>query len=115
MGEPKKRRISISSKRQISIPKEFYDTLNIGTEMIAELHDNSIVLTPVRENHVDFSEEILTDIIAEGYTGENILKEFRFRKAQIPVALEEMIKEALENSVKYEDVHEEIFGDLDEE
>ncbi len=106
--KPKRKRISVSSKRQINIPKEFYDTLHIGTEMIAELHGNSIVLKPVKENNVDFSEEILADIIAEGYTGENILKEFHFRKAQIPAVIDELIEEAHTNSV----THEEIFADI---
>lgn len=113
--QPRRKRISVSSKRQINIPKDFFDTLHIGKEMIAELHGNSIVLKPVKDNYVDFSKEILADIIAEGYTGEDILKEFEFRKAQIPMALEQLVEDAHKNSVKFEDVREELFGDLDEE
>ncbi|XJZ26125.1 AbrB/MazE/SpoVT family DNA-binding domain-containing protein [Bacillota bacterium Lsc_1132] len=109
----KSKRVSVSSKRQISIPKEFYDQLNIGEEVTIELHGNHLLLKPIRENFDDFSEEILGDLIAEGYTGEDLMMEFKHRKAQIADAVESLIEDTLKNGKKTS--FDELFGDEDED
>ncbi len=94
MSRPKKvKRVSVSSKRQISIPKEFHEVLNIGEEVTLELHGNYIVLKPTRENSEDFSENILADLVAEGYSGDELLVEFKHRKGQIGSAVESLVAE----------------------
>lgn len=94
MSRPKKvKRISVSSKRQISIPKEFHELLNIGDEVTLELHGNHMVIKPARENSDDFSENILADLVAEGYTGDELLVEFKHRKGQIGNAIESLVAE----------------------
>lgn len=97
--EPKKtKRVSISSKRQISIPKEFYDALDLGRDVNIELYHNRLVIKPGNDNSEDFSGEILQDLIDEGYAGNELVQEFNFRKSQIPNAIKSLIDEAVENS-----------------
>lgn len=114
MVRPKKRkRVSVSSKRQVCIPKEFYETLNLGDDIYMELYDNRIVIKPVEENYSDFSSEILRDLIEEGYEGKELLKEFNLRKNQIRPAVKAMIDEAIENSESVD--MEDLFGDVENE
>lgn len=89
----KTKRISVSSKRQISIPKEFHEMLNIGEEVTIELHGDHLVVKPIRENFDDFSEHILEDLVAEGYSGEELLQEFKNRKEQVGNAVNSLISE----------------------
>jgi bifunctional DNA-binding transcriptional regulator/antitoxin component of YhaV-PrlF toxin-antitoxin module len=114
MSNPKKvKRISVSSKRQISIPKEFYDLLGIGEEVVLELHGNHMVIKPSRENFDDFSENILEDLVAEGYTGNELLQEFKFRKGQIGNAVDSVIEDAKVNGNRT--TIDDLFGDEDED
>ncbi|WP_102336489.1 AbrB/MazE/SpoVT family DNA-binding domain-containing protein [Salimicrobium jeotgali] len=94
----KSRRIAISNKRQITLPKEYYDYLEMDTEANIELEGNKIVITPVRETNDDFSEFILKDLIDEGYGGDELLQEFNRRKNNIRPAVEAWIKDAQENA-----------------
>ena len=94
MLRPKKsKRISVSSKRQISIPKEFHDLLNIGEEVTMELYGNHLVVKPIRENFDDFSDQILESLVAEGFSGKELLNEFKHRKGQIGHAVDSLISE----------------------
>ena len=64
----KSKRISVSEKRQITIPKEYYDALSIGNEIECTMGENCIIIKPISENSLDeFAEYILQDIIKEGY------------------------------------------------
>lgn len=87
----KMKRISVSQKRQITIPKEFYDSLDMGNEVMCEMTDDSIIIRPIK-TEVDFSKEILSDLIREGYeAGDELIKEFTYRKSQVNTALHKMI------------------------
>lgn len=86
---------SVSSKRQITIPKEFYDALGIEAEVTLELMNNKIVIKPVKENTDDFSEEILSDLISEGYEGNELMEEFKNRKKMIKPAINRIVEETL--------------------
>jgi len=111
---PKKvKRISVSSKRQISIPKEFYETLNIGDEVNLELYQNQLVIRPIREGFDDFSEEILADLIEEGYSGADLMAEFKNRKAQLGNAVDSLIAETIAEG-KITTVAD-LFGEDDDE
>ncbi|MFP8645238.1 AbrB/MazE/SpoVT family DNA-binding domain-containing protein [Priestia aryabhattai] len=114
MSNPKKvKRVAVSSKRQISIPKEFHDLLNIGEEVVLELHGNHIVLKPAHENFDDFSENILQDLIKEGYNGDELLTEFRSRKGQLSNAVKSLVEEtkALGKRTTIDD----LFGEEEED
>ncbi|MFD2683243.1 AbrB/MazE/SpoVT family DNA-binding domain-containing protein [Bacillus seohaeanensis] len=103
----KVKRVSVSSKRQISIPKEFYEKLNISEEVTLELYGNHLVVKPVHDGFDDFSEEILADLINEGYGGMDLIAEFKNRKAQLGNAIDSLIAEtAKTDTVKIDDLFE---------
>ena len=68
------KRIAVSSKKQITIPKDFYEQLGIGNEVLIELADNKLIIRPIHGDHFDFSDLILKDLIEEGYAGEECRK-----------------------------------------
>lgn len=110
MHRPKKvKRVSVSSKRQISIPKEFYDTLGFGEELQVELHANSLVLKRINDNFDDFSSDILKDLVDQGYQGDELVKEFEARKSKVPYAMNKLFDE-LEAEAE-EVTLDELFGE----
>lgn len=110
----KPKKISVSIKRQITIPIEYYNALNIGDEVECTIVDDSIVIRPIRSNSIDeYSEFILKDIIEEGYKKEEILEEFKKRRNELKYAAKEMIKEmnaVAEESEKYVTMND-VFGE----
>lgn len=52
--------------------QRIFDELGIDNEVTIELENNKIIIKPVKENTDDFSEEILSDLIDEGYDWERI-------------------------------------------
>ena len=67
--------INVTGKRQITIPQKFYNTLGMGKEIECELTDNAIILRPFR-NYGGFATEILKDLVAQGYSGNELVTEF---------------------------------------
>lgn len=113
-NRPRKvKRIAVSSKRQISIPKEFYDQLNIGEEISVELYGNHLILKPISETFDDFSEDILGDLIREGYQGEDLMAEFKHRKSQIGNAVDQLVAETKFSGEKT--TIDDLFGEDDDE
>ena len=53
---------------------------------------------------MEFSDLILEDLIKEGYSGEELLKEFKVRKNNIKPAIQKLISDTEKNGVSYEDV-----------
>ena len=107
-----KKRISVSQKRQITIPIEFFNTIGIENEVECYIQNNAIVIKPVRENGGAFDEEILADLIAKGYSGNELLMQFKNARKQIRPAVEKMLDEsrkAAQNPDKY-DNYEDVFG-----
>lgn len=111
------KQISVSEKRQITIPKHFFEKLGIGESLICELRGDEIVLRPAPTDD-DFSEDILRDLIQEGYEGEQLLTEFRKRKAQIRPAVEALIAKADQVAQQFtgtgDEETESLFGDVRE-
>lgn len=67
----------------LTVPKDF--GIPNGVEVEAKLVENGILyefIEPVKPFD-DFSEDILTDIINEGYEHEDILSEFKARKSKL--------------------------------
>ena len=64
-----------------------------------------MIVTPVKENEdMEFSDLILEDLIKEGYSGEELLKEFKVRKNNVKPAIQQLISDTEKNGVSYEDV-----------
>jgi len=89
-----KKRIHISSKRQITIPAKYYEALGLTKELDCIYSNGMLILTPVKKDDLAFSEEILADLIAQGYSGEKLLSEFKKINHQVRPAIEKIIEEA---------------------
>lgn len=90
----KPKRISVSSKRQITIPLEFCQKLNITNEVECIIKDNSIIIRPVIDTSQDnFADFILEDLIKEGYEGKELLEKFKERKTKIRNGIDTMVNE----------------------
>lgn len=113
-GSMEMKRIKISSKRQVTIPAKYYMGLGLADEVDCIYTDNMLILLPVKSHDSAFSEEILADLIEQGYEGKDLLEEFKKVNKQIRPAVEQLIKEAdalaKAASVDYRDRTDEIFG-----
>ncbi|SHL21246.1 AbrB/MazE/SpoVT family DNA-binding domain-containing protein [Alicyclobacillus tolerans] len=90
-GKPKI--ISVSKGRQITLPIQYYRELGIHNEVECFLRGDEIVIRPVRRGD-DFSEEILKDLIQQGYSGDELLAEFQRLRSGIRPAVKRMLDEA---------------------
>ncbi|BAF58215.1 MAG: AbrB/MazE/SpoVT family DNA-binding domain-containing protein [Pelotomaculum sp.] len=89
-----KKRISVSQKRQITIPIEFFNSLGIEKEVECYLQNNAIVIRPVRENSGEFDEQILADLISQGLSGQELLEKFKELRRKVRPAVERLLGEA---------------------
>ena len=89
------KKVSISSKRQITIPQKFFTLLGFNTEAECIMRGNELVLRPVKVNTSgEFAEQILADLIRQGYSGEELLEKFKQTQRKIRPAVEAMLAEA---------------------
>jgi len=111
------RRISVSSKRQITIPQKYFNKLNIGDEVECLMTDSEIIIRPVHHD-TEFAEEILKDLIAKGLQGDQLLAEFKKTRSKIRPAIKRMIEEAEQAAEQLDgtgdDTMKEIFSDLED-
>ncbi len=112
------KKLSISAKRQITIPQKFFTMLGFDTEAECTVRGNELVIRPARTNTGgEFAEQILTDLIAEGYSGNDLLERFKKAQGQVRPAVEAMLVDAEQVAssesgyISYVDV----FGTEDEE
>lgn len=90
-----KKRIAVSTKRQITIPMEFYQQLGIGSEVECYVRNGSLIIRPsMQEGNGEFAEEILAELIAKGYSGEELMAQFRKINRSVRPAVEKMIADA---------------------
>ncbi len=89
-----KKRISVSQKRQITIPIEFYNGLGIDKEVECYVQNDTIVIRPVRDSGGEFDEQILADLISQGLSGQELLDKFKKTRRQIRPAVERLLDEA---------------------
>jgi len=87
------KRVRISPKRQITIPQKFFAALGFADEAECFMRNNEIVIRPLKSSG-EFAETILAELVAEGATGQELLKKFRERTKQIRPAVEKLIAEA---------------------
>ena len=87
--------LSISSKRQITIPQKFYQSLGFGDEAECIMRGNELILRPVNNiSDNEFAEQILTELIADGLSGEALLSTFKEKQSQVKLAINSMLTEA---------------------
>ena len=93
--------ISVSSKRQLTIPQKYYDLLGFDNEAECVLHDDCILIRPLQNiNTSEFSEQILADLISQGYEGARLLSAFKEYSKSIRPAVKKLIDEADELAKK---------------
>ncbi|MDA9462084.1 hypothetical protein B835_2012 [Enterococcus mundtii 3F] len=82
----------------LTVPKDF--NVPNGVEVEAKLVDNGILYEFVepQKEFFDFSEDILSDIIAEGYDKDKILVEFKTRKNKLASYFSNIATDTLANS-----------------
>lgn len=114
-----KRRIKISSKRQITIPAKYFEALGLEKEIDCIYSNDMLILTSVKRDDAAFAEEILTDLIKQGYSGEKLLEEFKMINRKVRPAVEKLIEEADKIAKKasnnYVDPTDDIFDDEETE
>lgn len=87
--------VSISSKRQITIPQKFFTLLGFASEAECLVRGNELVIRPAKQSAGgEFAENILADLIAQGLSGDKLLSEFKKKQAKVRPAVEAMITEA---------------------
>ncbi|MGE5605941.1 MAG: AbrB/MazE/SpoVT family DNA-binding domain-containing protein [Bacteroidota bacterium] len=90
-----KRRISVSSKRQITIPLQFYNELGIESEVECFVKDGALVIRPIPEiSGGTFAVEILDTLVKQGFQGPELVAKFKEINGKVRPAVEKMIKEA---------------------
>ncbi|MCR4442700.1 MAG: AbrB/MazE/SpoVT family DNA-binding domain-containing protein [Peptococcaceae bacterium] len=109
--------IRISSKKQITIPQAFYEKLGLGREAECILKGDELIIRRLDKASDDYSDLILQDLVNQGYTGEELVEQFRKMKAGIRLAAQRMIDDAVAIAKKdtrdRESVHKEIFSDVE--
>lgn len=112
------KKVSISTKRQITIPQKFFTMLGFDTEAECVVRGNELVIRPARINSGgEFAEQILTDLIAQGYSGEELLNRFKKAQKKVRPAVEAMLAEAeqiADSKAEYA-AYEDVFGMEEEE
>lgn len=87
--------VSISSKRQITIPQKFFALLGFADEAECVVRGNELVIRPARTTSGgEFAEMILADLIEQGLSGEELLSRFKVTQAKVRPAIESMISDA---------------------
>lgn len=107
-----KKRISVSKKRQITIPIEFFSSVGIGKEVDCYVQNNAIVIRPVYEGDGEFDEQILADLISQGFSGQELLAKFKDIRRQIRPAVKSLLNEAhlaADGKVPFS-TYEDVFG-----
>jgi len=86
--------ISVSVKRQITIPQKYFDALGFDNEAECILQESGILIRPVRDTRGgEFSEQILADLIAQGYDGTELLEKFKQQNKMARPAVQKLIDE----------------------
>ena len=94
-GAGQRKILSISSKRQITIPLSFFSVLGFEDKAECQIRDGALIIRPARiETSGEFAEEILADLIAQGYSGQELLEKFKETQAKVRPAVETMLEEA---------------------
>ena len=111
------KRINVSPKRQITIPKDFYDQMEIHNNRVQiHLDGKRMVVEPVsvKEDLFDFTEQIRSKLEKDGFTGKKLAHKLAEQKQLVEQAFGQLIQEAEEDYRSGRTVsHEELFSDTD--
>ncbi len=107
--------ISVSKKRQITIPLKYYKHLGLDNEVECILEDGAIIIRPLKREPSEFSVEILRDLISQGYSGDELIKQFEAQSKNIKKAVAHILEEAdaIAAGEKESESFDDIFGSED--
>ncbi len=105
--------------QQISIPKEYYDSLKLGDKVEMVLVGDELRLrrtTRKGESFDNYSDLILESVLEDGYINkEDIVNEFRKRVRVLPLAAQDMVNDAkkivMDDQRTSEELDKELFGE----
>jgi len=86
--------ISVTGERQVTIPLRFFEKLRFGQEIECCLTEDAVLLRPLSRVEDTFIMEILRDLIAQGYNGEELLAKFSEQRSNFCGAIRTLIEEA---------------------
>jgi len=86
--------INVTGKRQVTIPLKFYEQLQFGKEVECFLTHDAVILRPLTTGDDGLTLEILKDLVAQGYSGDELINEFTIQRANMKKAIGIMIDEA---------------------
>jgi bifunctional DNA-binding transcriptional regulator/antitoxin component of YhaV-PrlF toxin-antitoxin module len=78
--------ISVTAKRQITIPIRFYEKLGFGKEIECLLTDDAVLLRPLSRMEDGSSMEmmkILKDLVSQGLSGDELLAKFAEKQESV--------------------------------
>lgn len=86
--------ISVSVKRQLTIPQKYFEALGFDNEAECYLQEDGIFIRPLRDTGGSgFSEQILSDLISQGYAGQELLEKFKEKSKAVRPAVLKLIEE----------------------
>jgi hypothetical protein len=86
--------ISVSVKRQLTIPQKYFDAFGFGNEAECVMQNDGLLIRPVRPmNGGEFSEQILSDLITQGYGGQELLEKFKEYTKAIRPAVQKLLED----------------------
>lgn len=88
------KRITITGKRQLTIPQKYFEALGFESEAECILRDDGVLIRPLHSSVSDFSEVVLADLVSQGLTGQELLEGFREQTRKLRPAVELLIAEA---------------------
>ena len=93
-GHMDRKIISVSQKRQITIPLKFFKQLGLDTEVECFVQNDSLVIRPIRNNQGEFSVEILKELVDQGLSGDQLVHQFEVESRNIKKAIGIMVEES---------------------
>ena len=86
--------ISVSVKRQLTIPQKYFDALGFVNEAECILQEDGLLIRPVRTaGGGEFSEQILADLISQGFEGSILLEKFKEYSKAVRPAVRKLLDE----------------------
>ena len=86
--------IRVSDKRQITIPLKYYKSLGINDQVECFLDNGTLVIRPLSRDSNEFSVEILKDLMAQGFVGDELIRKFSEQNMSIRKAVHSLLEEA---------------------
>ena len=69
--------VKVSKQRQITIPKAYFDELQLQEEVTIERVEGGLLIKPVHKMPDDFAEQLLESLVSKGLSGQELLDKFK--------------------------------------